>query len=66
MSDHTNGAQDERPFIRCTACRKLSKCYRGRLLKVVDDGVGNQWETFEWLCPRCLTAIIDTALADSA
>jgi hypothetical protein len=57
-------AQDERPFIRCTACRKFAKCYRGPLVKVVDDGVGNQWEHWAWYCVTCLAAIVGEALRE--
>ena len=52
---------DERPFVRCTDCQKLLKCYRGRLLKQVTNEHGT-WEHFEWLCSGCLGARVTRAL----
>lgn len=57
----SEGRQDERPFIRCTGCKELRKCYRGSLRKVVDDGVGNKWHHWDWWCDRCLTLLVDEA-----
>ena len=53
---------DERPFIRCSSCKKLAKCYRGALRKEVDDGAGNKWLHWDWYCGKCLTLLIDEAL----
>lgn len=56
--------QDERPFIRCSACKKLAKCYRGPLTKIVQTEAG-PFEHHAWYCPTCLAAMVGEALRDS-
>jgi hypothetical protein len=58
----TDGSQDKRPYIRCSSCLHLDRCYRGPELTATTDDVGNTWQHWMWLCGTCMSVIVDHAL----
>jgi hypothetical protein len=61
----TDGRQDERQFIRCSACKRLAKCYRGPELASVTDEHGNVWQHWTYWCNTCMAVVVGEALRQS-
>ena len=57
----TDGSQDRRPVVKCSACGVYANCYRGPLLKVVENERG-VWETYFWTCASCMAELVGAAL----
>lgn len=60
----TDGQQDSRQYIRCSACLHFDRCYRGPEMPSVTDEHDNVWRHWQWLCPTCFAVIVGEALRD--